>query len=182
MITLIAALDRGSVIGSSGRMPWHLPDDLAFFKAKTKGRPVIMGRRTLESIGRPLPGRHNIVITRRGVEMEGVTVCRDVDAALNEAKRAPGGDEIMVIGGGEVYRQTLDLAETLYLTHVVANRRGEVYFPPLDRGLWQPVWRRFHPVDRRHAFAFEWVCWRRRPPQGNGLARMTSGPKVAARA
>jgi dihydrofolate reductase len=155
---VVAATDDG-VIGKGNALPWRLPDDLKYFKAITLGKPVIMGRRTFESIGKPLPGRTNIVISRKkGFEAIGCITVTSIDAALLAA-----GDvsEICVIGGGEIYRQILPRTDTIYLTRVHAEVDGDVFFPPLDAGHWREVRRDDHPTDERHIFPFTFVTLER---------------------
>jgi dihydrofolate reductase len=133
-ISLVAAMAANRVIGKDGQMPWHLPQELQHFKAITMGKPIVMGRRTFESIGRPLPGRHNIVITRTptGVDAD-VTLVTSVDDAIAAAGQA---DELMVIGGGEVYRQFLPIATSLYLTEIDLDIEGDTWFPEYDPEQW----------------------------------------------
>jgi dihydrofolate reductase len=140
-IALIAAVAENGVIGSGGEIPWRLPSDFAFFKRTTLGKPVVMGRKTFESIGKPLPGRSNLVITRQpGYQPEGVEVFSAIDAALKRAREIAardGVDEIMVMGGGEVYRATIATADRLYITHVAASPEGDAHFPPIDPEVWE---------------------------------------------
>ncbi len=140
-IALIAAVAENGVIGSDGAIPWRLPSDFAFFKRTTLGKPVIMGRKTFESIGKPLPGRTNMVVTvRPGYQPEGVEVFTALDAALERAREIAardGVDEIMVMGGGEIYRATIAKADRLYITHVAVSPEGDVGFPPIDPQLWE---------------------------------------------
>lgn len=143
VLALIAALADNGVIGAAGKLPWKLSSDLRRFKTLTLGKPVIMGRKTFQSIGRPLPGRVNIVITRQAdFSPEGVLLVHDLDAALElaaqEAAKA-GAGEIMVIGGGEIYRQAIGRAQRLYLTHVHAAPPGDSFFPPLDPVHWRKI-------------------------------------------
>jgi dihydrofolate reductase len=128
-LALIAARARNGVIGLDNRMPWHLPEDLAYFKRVTLGKPVVMGRKTFESIGRPLPGRLNIVVTRNpDWQAAGVQVAHSLDAALALAAAA-APEEIMLIGGAELYRQALPQADVLYLTEIDAEFAGDAFFP-----------------------------------------------------
>ena len=143
-IALIAAVARNGVIGRDNQMPWRLPGELQYFKATTLGKPIVMGRKTFESLGRPLPGRTNIVITRdKNFSVpEGVLVVDSIDSALEKADaiaQRDGVDEIMVIGGGEIYRQTLPVAQILYLTEVQADVDGDAYFPAVDFSQWQSI-------------------------------------------
>jgi dihydrofolate reductase len=145
-ITLIAALAANGVIGRDNALPWHIPADLRRFKALTMGKPVIMGRRTFESIGRPLPGRLNIVMSRSMPRGERVTVVPDMDAALAEA-RTTGADEAMVIGGGEVFRLFMPLADRLELTEIHLEAEGDVTFPEADPAWWRETGREDHPAE-----------------------------------
>ncbi|KXU36899.1 diacylglycerol kinase [Ventosimonas gracilis] len=139
-LALIAALGENRVIGRQGRLPWHLPQDLAHFKALTMGKPIIMGRKTWESIGRPLPGRLNLVISRTDLSTGTAEVFTSLEAARSRADhwaQQQNADEIMVVGGGELYRQALPLATRLYLTRVALNPEGDAFFPELPEGQWQ---------------------------------------------
>lgn len=154
IISLIAALATDRVIGMENAMPWHLPGDLAWFKRNTLNKPVIMGRKTFESIGRPLPGRLNIVISSKPGEHEGVTWVTSVDAAL-----AATGDveEVMVMGGGRVYEQLLPKANRLYLTHIDAEVEGDTHFPDYEPDDWESTFSEFHDADEQnsHGYCFE---------------------------
>lgn len=164
MISLIAALTRNHVIGHHNRLPWHLPDDMKYFMQKTKGHPVIMGRRNYESIPekfRPLPNRTNIVITRqRQLHAPGCAIVHSLDDALGLA-RLKKPDEIFVIGGAEIYRLALPLADRLYLTEIAANVEGDTYFPAMNAMEWREISREHHPQDDRHAHAFDFVVYDR---------------------
>ncbi|CAM3789293.1 type 3 dihydrofolate reductase [Rahnella victoriana] len=154
IISLIAALATDRVIGMENAMPWHLPGDLAWFKRNTLNKPVIMGRKTFESIGRPLPGRLNIVISSNPGEHDGVTWVTSVDAAL-----AAAGDveEVMVMGGGRVYEQLLPKANRLYLTHIDAEVEGDTHFPDYEPDDWESTFSEFHDADEQnsHGYCFE---------------------------
>jgi dihydrofolate reductase len=135
MLSLIAALDRQRLIGAGGALPWRLPEDLRRFKALTLGKPVLMGRKTWDSLGRPLPGRRNLVITRQpGWQAAGADAAASLEAALTMCTDAP---EIMVIGGAEIYRLALPLAQRLYLTEIDAVFTGDAWFPELERTRWR---------------------------------------------
>lgn len=137
MISLIVAVSTNDVIGADGDLPWRLSDDLKRFKAVTMGKPVVMGRKTYESIGRPLPGRQNIVVTRQDSFMaDGCDVVRSTAEAIAAAR---GADEIMVIGGSQIYAAFLPLAERIYLTRVHTEVEGDVFFPPLDNQEWREL-------------------------------------------
>ena len=148
-ISLIVAVSTNNVIGRDGDLPWHLPDDLKNFKRLTTGKPIIMGRKTYESIGKPLPNRKNIVMTRKpGYEAPGCEVVATAEAAL---VAAAGADEVMIIGGSGVYDAFLPLSSRIYLTRVHANVDGDVHFPVLDDAVWEPVFQEPHGRDERHA-------------------------------
>lgn len=160
MISLVAAVASNRVIGRGGRLPWRLPDDLRHFRATTLGKPVIMGRRTFESIGKPLPGRRNVIVTRDAAFLaESCCVAHDVDSALDLAGPAP---EIVVIGGASLYLDFLPRAERIYLTEVHAEVEGDAFFPDLNPADWVEASRERHPADLRHEHAFSFVeLWRR---------------------
>lgn len=160
-ISLIAAMDRNLAIGKDNAMPWHLPDDLRRFKALTLGKTILMGRKTAQSLGRALPKRRNLVLTRSGnAPYDGMQAVGSLDEALRIA--AIDGDELCVIGGGEVYTLALPLATCMHLTHVdSAVERADAYFPVFDAGEWRATRREAHPADAVHAFAFEFVDYRR---------------------
>lgn len=162
-LRLIAALDRNRAIGYANELPWRLPDDLRRFKALTLGKTVLMGRKTAQSLGRPLPGRRNLVLTRSGaVPFAGMQPVAAIDAAIHLAATA-GEAELCVIGGGEVYAQCLPQASAMHLTLVdVAVARADAFFPAFDPEQWQVIARDRHEADARHAHAFEFVEYRRR--------------------
>lgn len=152
MLSIIVAVADNGVIGSGNRLPWRLPDDLKRFKALSLGKPIVMGRKTFDSIGRPLPGRLNIVISRRsGLEIPGCRVVTSIDEALAAAQPAP---EIVIVGGADIYRQVLPSVQVIHLTRVHANVAGDVVFPELQPHEWREVAKEYHPADERHAHAF----------------------------
>ena len=137
-LALIAAVADNNAIGIDNKMPWHLPDDLRYFKAVTMGKAIIMGRKTFDSLGKALPGRINIVITRnRSWHHDGVNVVHTLDAALQLAETLSTADEIMVIGGEQIYRQAIDRADRLYLTRVYQSFDGDAFFPAIIASQWQ---------------------------------------------
>jgi dihydrofolate reductase len=152
-IALVVAMDKNRAIGRAGALPWHLPDDLKHFKALTLGKTVLMGRKTFQSIGRPLPKRRNVVLTKDpSFGAEGVEVVHSLDDALLL------DEEIMVIGGGEVYALFLPLATHLHLTLVdTAIPDADTFFPEWNPAQWRETHREFHPADERHLFAFSYV-------------------------
>ena len=161
-LVLIAAFDRNRAIGRDNALPWHLPDDLRHFKALTLGKPLLMGRKTAQALGRALPGRRNLVLTRTGqVPFAGMQAVPSVDAALQLASE-DGAGELCVIGGGEVYALCLPRAARMLLTHVdTAVVGADAFFPAFDPAQWTVVDRTPHPADARHAHAFEFVEYRR---------------------
>ena len=142
-VAMIAAVAENGVIGAGDAMPWRLPSDFAFFRRITWGKPLIMGRKTFESIGMPLPGRTNIVVSRqKGYQPEGVLVIDGLRAALEFAQSiaaADGATEVMIGGGGEIYREAMPLADRLYITHVDAAPEGDIFFPGIDPEDWAIV-------------------------------------------
>ncbi len=161
-------MDENGVIGVNGRIPWRLPDDMKWFRDVTMGKPVIMGRKTYESIPsrfRPLPGRHNIVVTRQPTyAAPGATVVHSMEEALQAAGDV---DEIIIGGGGELYRLLLPQADRLYLTQVDGQFAGDAVFPQWNPANWQEQFRQHHPADERHPFAFTWLILERvlQPPR-----------------
>ncbi len=140
-VAMIAAVAENGVIGSDNAIPWQLPSDFAHFKRTTMGKPLIMGRKTFESIGRPLPGRTNIVVTRNpGYKPDGVQVFGSLQAALSHAQsivEVSGADEVMIGGGAQIYAEAMPLAERLYISHVALNPPGDTHFPVISPAEWQ---------------------------------------------
>ncbi|MBT2768001.1 dihydrofolate reductase [Stenotrophomonas sp. ISL-67] len=161
-LSLIVALDRDHGIGQDNQLPWQLPDDLKRFKALTLGKPILMGRKTAQSLGRALPGRPNLVLTRSGqVPFEGMQAVASIEEAKEFAETV-GADELCVIGGGEIFRQLLDQATDLHLTWVDAEVAADTHFPEVDPQQWTEVAREHHDADAKHAFAFDFVDYVRR--------------------
>lgn len=157
-IALVVAMAENGVIGREGGLPWRLSTDLKRFKALTMGKPVIMGRKTWESLGRPLPGRRNIVITRNaGYTAGGAEVASSLQAAL-----ALASDEANIIGGGEIYRQAMEMADRLHVTHVLAEIDGDTYFPPIEPESWKPVFEEEVPAGEKDVYATLYVVYERR--------------------
>jgi dihydrofolate reductase len=160
LISLIVAMAQNGVIGRANALPWRLPEDLRRFRAFTLGKPVLMGRKTFESIGRPLPGRINLVLTRdRGWGAAGVIVVHSVEEALVQAGAS---EELVAIGGAEIYRLVLPFARRIYLTHVHADVPGDTYFPDFDPTQWADVEYSTHPADGEHAYPVTFVTLERR--------------------
>lgn len=151
IVSLIAAMAKNRAIGIDNRLPWRLPEDLAHFKRTTLGKPIVMGRKTWESLGRPLPGRLNIVVTRNpGWHAEGCVATTSLDAALAAAGAV---DEVFVIGGAELYGHALERADRLYLTEIGIEVAGDAFFPELDRARWREAWCEDHAnADFRYRF------------------------------
>jgi len=164
---IVVAIAENGVIGRDGGLPWRLSSDLKRFKADTMGKPIIMGRKTWESIGRPLPGRVSIVVTRdKAFRAEGAEVANSVadavDLARAQARNMPDADEICVIGGGEIYRQALSLTDRLYVTHVLASVEGDTYFPAIDPEIWRIVRTADIPVGEKDSHATRYTVYERR--------------------
>jgi len=152
MISIIVAVSRGGVIGAAGRMPWHIAEDLRYFKRVTMGAAVVMGRRTFESLGRPLPGRTNVVVTRDGAfAAEGVAVVHSLEDAVRDYPDA------FIIGGGDIYRQAMPLADRLYITRIEADYEGDTHFPEWSAAEWRLVSSEPHERGETfpHPFRFE---------------------------
>jgi dihydrofolate reductase len=164
-LSIVAAVAENGVIGSGSALPWRLSTDLKRFKALTMGKPVVMGRKTFETIGKPLAGRFNLVVTRQGgFAPEGVTVAPSLEAALmaaEEEARATGDDEVMVIGGGEIYRAAIGLADRLYITHVEASPEGDTHFPPIDPAHWRAASAERLPAGPKDSAATTFVVYER---------------------
>jgi dihydrofolate reductase len=162
-IVLVAAVADNGVIGRDNAMPWRLSSDLQRFKALTMGKPVLMGRKTYLSIGKPLPGRTNIVLSRdAGFAAPGLLVAGRLDAALSAARgdaRRRGVDEITVIGGTEIYAQCLPLADRLEITHVHMRPEGDSHFPPIDGTRWREIARSEHPAGARDEASFAYATY-----------------------
>jgi len=154
-ISIVVAMSNNGVIGRDGDLPWHLSADLRHFKAITMGKPIVMGRVTHESIGRILPGRENIILTQNeNYQSEGCTIINDLNQVI---ARSEDLDEIMIIGGAQLYKDTLGLANCLFITEVHADVEGDVYFPEFDRGNWQEIERQFFRADDNNEFDYSFV-------------------------
>jgi dihydrofolate reductase len=160
LISLIVAMAQNGVIGRDNALPWRLPEDLKRFKEFTLGKPILMGRKTFEAIGRPLPGRANLVLTRdHDWRAKGAIPVHSVEEALLQTRTC---DELVAIGGAEIYRLLLPLARRIYLTHVHADVPGDTYFPAFDPAQWDDVDFRSLPADDRHAYPLTFVTLERR--------------------
>jgi dihydrofolate reductase len=166
-LALIVAMARNHVIGKDNTMPWHLPEDLRYFKRVTLGKPVVMGRNTFESIGKPLVQRPNIIVSRNpDYRVEGATVVPSLEAALalgRELLQGAGADaELMIIGGAQIYAQALPLADRLYLSEVHAEPKGDASFPSFNRNDWQEVAREEHKACERNPYDYDFLVLERR--------------------
>ena len=162
---MIVATADNNIIGKDNDMPWHLPADLAYFKKVTLGKPIIMGRKTFESIGRPLPGRRNIVISRdESYQAPGIDTVASVEQALSLVDGSDGNDaveEIMVIGGGAIYQHCLPNADRLYVTHIRATIDGDTQFPHYDDGRWQKISSELRLSDEKNAYDLDFCIYQR---------------------
>ena len=155
LLSLIAAMDNNRLIGSNNALPWHLPADLAFFKRTTLGKPIVMGRKTYESIGKPLPGRRNIVVTRnRNYDAPGCDIVAGIDEAMRLCESVP---EIMLIGGASLYQQSIDRANNLYITQIHHNFDGDTWFPEFDERDWRIESRTDFEADDKNIYPYSFV-------------------------
>lgn len=160
LVSAIVAAAENNAIGKDNQLLWHLPNDLRFFKRTTTGHPVIMGRKTYESVGKPLPNRRNIIITRQaGYAVEGAEVVHSLTEALEGCS---GEAEVFVVGGAEIYDQALPVIDRIYLTRVHAVLSADSFFPELDEREWLLVSAENHPVDNRHAYSYTFRIYERR--------------------
>jgi len=154
-ISIVAAMGRNRVIGKSNTMPWHMPADLKYFKALTMGKPMIMGRKTFESIGKALAGRRTIVLTtQQGLELPGCEVFNSLEAALEVLV---GCDEIMIVGGAQIYEQIMPSVHCMYLTFIEHEFEGDAFFPEWDESEWQVVSEEYHKADEKHKYHYRFV-------------------------
>jgi len=154
-LSLIVAMDESRLIGSNNDLPWQMPADLAYFKRTTMGKPIIMGRKTFASIGRPLPGRRNIVITRDpGFSAPGCEIANGIQAAMALCSDV---EEVMLIGGASLYKQTIDQAKRLYVTRIHHRFQGDTWFPEIDLGLWKEEAREDHNSDHSNPYAYSFI-------------------------
>lgn len=160
-ISIVVIVASNGGIGKGNDLLWRLPDDLKHFKTVTMGKPIVMGRKTFESIGRPLPGRVNIVISRQaGLAIPGCVVVSSLSDALEAAGAVP---EVAIVGGAEIYKHALPLTNTIYLTKVHASAEADVFFPPLVDAQWRETFREDHAIDDRHSVPFSFITLERIP-------------------
>ncbi|GAB2531696.1 dihydrofolate reductase [Rufibacter soli] len=162
MIGLVVAMAENRVIGKDNQLIWHLPQDLKHFKQLTMGHPMIMGRKTFEAIGKPLPGRTSVIVTRQPDYQapEGCLVASSLEEALQQSLALD--EQVLVVGGGEIYRQALPLAEVVYLTLVHESFEGDVYFPELDTEAWEVTAQEEHLADEKHAYPYTFFTFQRK--------------------
>ena len=161
-ISLVVAAARNGVIGQRGEIPWRLPDDQRFFRRLTTGHVILMGRKTFDSIGRPLPKRTNLVLSRSDLSaIEGIEAFRSFEDAEQWARERKT-PEFFVIGGEALYRDALSKADRIYLTRVDSEPEGDAFFPEIDETQWELAFEKAHPVDEEHALAFRFETWTRR--------------------
>lgn len=159
-ISLVVAAATNNVIGKDNQLLWKLPNDMRFFKNVTWGMPVIMGRKTFESLAEPLKGRKNIVLSRQAADADGAIIVKSLDDALFLAKQMDM-KEVMVVGGGEIYTQAMEKARRIYLTRVEAEPEGDTYFPAIDPKKWRLVRQDDHEADEKHAYNYSFQVWER---------------------
>jgi dihydrofolate reductase len=162
MIHIIVAASKNHVIGKDNKLLWHLPNDLKYFKAVTTGHPIIMGRKTFESIGKPLPNRQNIVVSRTSYNIgSNLIFAHSLDYAIRVAQKFDS--EIFIIGGGEIYRQALPLADKIHFTLVDTTIDGDTFFPELNETEWEIESAEFHAKDEKHAFDYTFLIYCKKP-------------------
>ncbi|WP_346699544.1 dihydrofolate reductase [uncultured Alistipes sp.] len=159
MLSLIVAVAQNGVIGDRNALLWHISEDLKHFKALTSGHPVVMGRKTYESLGRPLPNRTNVVVSRQELEIPGCRVVHSLDEAL---ALFPGDEEVFIIGGAQIYAEALPRADRFYLTRVFHDYEGDTRFPEWDEAQWRLVSSEAFPCGREYPWPFVFECWERR--------------------
>jgi dihydrofolate reductase len=156
-ISIIVATDEENGIGKDNQLMWHLPKDLKFFKNTTSGHPVIMGRKTYDSVGRPLPNRRNIIITRqKDLKIDGVEVFNEFEKAV---KACADEDEVFIVGGGEIYKQALPFTDKIYLTKVHRKFNADAFFPEFNKEEWKLISKEDHEQDEKHAFSFSFLTF-----------------------
>nr|AIA17737.1 Dihydrofolate reductase [uncultured bacterium] len=157
-ISIVVAIAANNAIGKDNQLLWRLPNDLKHFKQITSGHTIIMGRKTYDSVGKPLPNRRNIVITRQNMNIEGCEVVNSLDAALALCANEP---EVFIVGGAEIYKQAMPLTDTIYLTIVHQSFEGDTYFPEIKANEWIEIEREDHNPDEKHKFAYSFITLKR---------------------
>ena len=166
IVSLIVAASNNNAIGKANAMLWHLPEDLKFFKNTTWGMPVVMGRKTFESVGKPLPGRTNIIVTtNKAWKADGTIATTNIDDALKIAKDT-NAKEIFITGGGEIYKQTINIADRIYFTRVNTEADADAFFPEIDETIWEKVFEKNIAADERNKFDMSFQTWERKESLG----------------
>ena len=163
-ITIVVAISENNAIGKNNKLLWHLPNDLKHFKEITTGHTVIMGRKTYESVGRPLPNRRNIIITRQNIAIEGCEVAGSIDAALALCAREK---EVFIVGGAEIYKQSINLTDRIYLTIVHKKFEGDSFFPEINKQDWKEVYREDHLPDEKNQLPYSFITYEKRAEINN---------------
>ena len=159
LVSLISAMDSNRLIGKDSTLPWHMPADLAFFKRTTMGKPIIMGRKTYESIGKPLPGRVNIIVTRNAaLSFPGCDIASSIDSAIALARDS---EEVMIIGGASLFQQTIGSANQIYLTLIHHSFSGDTWFPRIDTNQWRQISREDFPADSNNYYSYSFITYTR---------------------
>jgi len=158
IVSQIAAMSENHVIGKNNQLLWHMPEDLKHFKNTTSGHTVIMGRKTFDSVGKPLPRRRNIIITRQNITIEGCEVVNTIEAAL---ALCAGEDEVFIVGGAEIYKQSLHLTDRVYLTIIHHHFEGDSFFPQLNQNDWKEVSHENRPADDKNAYPYSFIRYER---------------------
>jgi dihydrofolate reductase len=161
VVSLIVAADENNLIGGKNQLLWHLPNDMKHFRELTEGHTVIMGRRTFESIGRVLPRRRNLIITReKNLKVPGAEIAASLDEALQKTSQESG--EVFVIGGGQIYAQAIERADRIYLTRVHGEFVGDIFFPVIDQNIWEEISREEHVADEKHAYGYTFLTFNKK--------------------
>lgn len=162
ILSAIVAVSENNAIGVNNQLPWHLPDDLKFFKRTTLGKPVLMGRKTYDSLGKPLVNRLNVVISRTDVQLpEGVVLVHSIEDGIKRIKQE-ATEEGFILGGGIIFEQTMNIVDRLYITRVHTHLDGaDTFFPDIEEGQWKLVWEEHHPEDEKHKYSFTFQQWDR---------------------
>lgn len=159
IVSIVVAIAQNNAIGKNNQLLWHLPKDLKHFKDITSGHTVIMGRKTYESVGKPLPNRRNIIITRQNIVVEGCEVVNSIEDAL---KLCTGETEVFIVGGAEIYKQAMALTDRIYLTIVHQEFDADTYFPEIKETIWKETERQDHESDEKHLFPYSFITLERR--------------------
>ncbi|HYK76976.1 MAG TPA: dihydrofolate reductase [Daejeonella sp.] len=158
-ISLVVIADENNGIGRNNQLLCHMPADLKHFKQLTLGHPIIMGRKTFDSMGKPLPGRHNIVITHQNIQIEGCTVVHSLKEALESCA---GENQVAIVGGAAIFEQSMDLADTIHFTRLHHTFEADTFFPKIDAQIWEEIQREAHPSDEKNPYPYTFITYRKR--------------------